>query len=543
MIEAGLIFPLVLTLVAGACRHHHPASSSAEHPARPSPQETNDNHFNGGSVSSPPPTSSNGSEAGAELSRRVAQVLDEGELKTARWGVCVVSLRDGRTLYARDAGRLMVPASNLKLYTTAAALELLGPDYRWRTSVYAGARPDAGGAIAGDLTLYGRGAPDLASRVTRQSPVSHLAELADALYRSGVRRVRGHVVGDESYLRGEALGDGWQWNDVQWYFGAEVSALSVDGNEITLFITPAAKAGEPAQVKLVPATDYVRVVNDTATVERGKKSTLGVTRGLSNNDVRLWGEFPLGQEGYGVRLSVHRPALWAARLFREALAARGIMVEGEAQAHDAREAERFDPSRQVEVVAIESAPLGDIVRRTNKESLNLHAELLLRTLGRARGESLAPETDEQKRRWRGDDEAGVAVLQHWLRAGVGVDPNGLSLHDGSGLSRLNLVTPEATVRLLRHMWQSQTSAIFRDSLPVAGRDGTLGHRLRGAKTAERIAAKTGVLTYTNSLSGYAMAADGEPLAFSIICNDEIERPSAIRLIDAIVEIITTYPSH
>ncbi|MCA1628165.1 MAG: D-alanyl-D-alanine carboxypeptidase/D-alanyl-D-alanine-endopeptidase [Acidobacteria bacterium] len=487
---------------------------------------------------------SNINEADAELARRIAQQIDGDKFKAARWGILVVSLRDGRTLYARNQEELFVPASNMKLYTTAAALELLGPDYRWRTSAYAAAGPDAQGTISSDLTLYGRGAPDLASRVTRQTPVAHLSEMADALYRRGIRRVRGAIVGDESYLRGNSLGDGWQWNDVQWYFGAEPSALSVDGNEITISITPATKAGEPAQVKLVPQTDYVRVVNDTETITRGEKSTLGVTRGLSDNEVRVWGAFPLGQATFSVRLSVHRPALWAAQLFRAALIARGISVEGGTRARDARvrASERFEPSRAVELAFVESAPLTEVVRQTNKESLNLHAELLLRTLGKERGAALAPVTDPQRERQRGDDEAGGAVLRQWLQISVGADAAAaLALHDGSGLSRLNLVTPATTVRLLRHMARSPLATVFHDSLPISGDDGTLADRLRDAKTRARIAAKTGALTYTNSLSGYLMTADSEPIAFSILCNDETGRAPATRTIDVIAETMTAYP--
>ena len=430
----------------------------------------------------------------------------------------VASLRDGRAVYARDAERTFTPASNMKLYSTAVALDLLGADYRWRTSVYAASAPGAGGTIDGDIVLYGRGAPDLAARTSRGRPVAHLAELADALYRRGVRRVRGAVVGDESYFRGEPLGDGWLWSDVQWYYGAEVSALSIDDNEITLDITPAAKPDAPAELKLTPATDYVRIINDTLTRERTTPTTIGVTRGLSDNEVRVWGEFPAGGRGFGARLAVHRPAQWAAQLFRDALRARGIAVDGAARASDARvrAAERLAPERAVELAAVTSRTLGEVARETNKASLNLQAELILRTLGKERGAD-APDPDPQKMRVRNDDVAGLAVVRRWLEA-AGVETSNLALHDGSGLSHLNLVTPAATVKLLSRMAASQRAAVFRDSLPVAGRSGTLRSRLRGT-TAERIVAKTGTLTHITSLSGYATAANGETLAFSILCND------------------------
>ncbi len=489
--------------------------------------------------------------ADEELSRAITRVIAEGELASARLGISVVSLRDGRVLHARDADRLFTPASNMKLYTTAAALDILGADYRWRTSVYARSQPDTRGALAGDIVLYGRGAPDLTAQPRRRRPgasssssTTHLTRLADELYRRGVRRISGSVIGDESYFRGEALGDGWLWEDVQWYFGAEPSALSVDGNEVTLTISAAARVNAPAELKLVPPTDYMRLTNDTTTAERGVRSAIGVHRGLSTNEVRVWGEFPIGSRGYDVRLSVYKPALRAAQLFREALRARGITVEGEAHARDwrARREDEFDPARAVELAATTSRPLADLIRAINKQSLNLEAELLLRTLGKERGATMAPVPDPEKMPVRADDVAGVAVIRQWLGE-AGVPTGTLSLHDGSGLSRLNLVTPEATTRLLALMAGRPEAKVFHDSLPIAGRDGTLSFRLRGASVAgqPRVAAKTGSLTYVDSLSGYATTAAGEPLAFSIFCNDDTTRAASSRVIDAIVALLVAYP--
>lgn len=477
-------------------------------------------------------------EKDAALASEIDRIIDAGDLSFARWGVAVVSLRDGRIVYARDAESLFTPASVMKLYTTAVALDLLGADYRWRTSVYADAEPNDDGVIRGNLTLYGRGSPDLSAR----GADSDFAALADALYRRGIRRVRGDVVGDESYFRGEALGAGWLWEDAQWYYGAEPSALSVDGNEITVSISPAGATGQPVDVKVVPQTDYVRVTNDARTVERGARPALGVTRSLSSNDVRVWGEFPAGGAAFGVRLSVQRPALWAARLFREALRARGIEVRGEARVRDARDDAKkaFDPSKSDELAYVLSEPLGEAAREVNKESLNLQAELILRTLGVERG-SYAPEPDPRRERTRDADAAGAAILRRWLEQ-AGIETRTLALHDGSGLSRLNLVTPKATARLLARMSGSPEAEAFRASLPVAGRDGTLRGRLQSAPAESSVQAKTGTLTYVNGLAGYARAADGEPLAFAIFSNDKTLPQSSVRLIDEIVLALTRRPA-
>ncbi|MEP6705919.1 MAG: D-alanyl-D-alanine carboxypeptidase/D-alanyl-D-alanine-endopeptidase [Pyrinomonadaceae bacterium] len=480
-----------------------------------------------------PISSANASAADIELAHLIDQAIDTGELASARWGVFVMSLRDGRTLYSRDGGKLFTPASNMKIYTTAVALDLLGADYRWRTSVYAQAQPDINGTIKGDLTLYGRGAPDLVSQRKENEP--SLAKLADDIYAQGVRRVTGNIIGDESYFRGNSFGDGWLWNDIQWYFGAEASALSIDSNEIDLTITPASKTGKPATVGLNKSGNYFHILNNVATVDGSTVPSVGINRGVSDNELIVWGEFPAGGKGFGARLSVYNPALWAATLFKEALAARGITIDGEPRSRNYRvvASERFDPRQSIELAAVTSGTLAEIVRETNKKSINLNAELILRTLGKERG-AMAPDPDQHKMRERGDDEAALAIIRGWLER-AGIPTNNLALHDGSGLSRLDLVTPQATALLLVAVSRTSAASTFRSSLPVAGKDGTLAFRMKAS--GERITAKTGSLTYDNALSGYITTPAGEDLAFSIICNDSTHGSDSISVIDKIGTIL------
>ncbi|MEP6741640.1 MAG: D-alanyl-D-alanine carboxypeptidase/D-alanyl-D-alanine-endopeptidase [bacterium] len=473
-----------------------------------------------------------------ELAQQINSTIDSSEFAYARWGICVISLANGAVLYQRDADRLFTPASNMKIYTTGVALDLLGADYRWRTSVHASTQPDAGGQIQGDLILYGRGAPDLVA-ASNDSSKGSLSRLADQLYQKGIRRIDGNVIGDESYFRGDPIGDGWQWTDLQWYFGAEASALSINGNEVDVNIVPAEKSSEAPTVKVSNAQANMVVQNRMALTDKEGRPTVGLHRGLSDNNLEVWGEFAPSSKGFGARLSVHDPALWAARLFVEALEARGIAVGGEAQSRNARTAQssRFDPGKASELAFVASQPLSEIAKKTNKESVNLNAELILRTLGRERGEMAAG--PEPAGRERGDDESGLAVVRLWLlRAAV---PSAhIALHDGSGLSRLDLVTPETSARLLVAMSKTASAGVFKDSLPIAGRDGTLAGRLRSL--SDRVWAKTGSLTYDNSLSGYMITAQGEPLAFSIMCNDQTGRDSSSRLIDEILALLADPPN-
>jgi len=451
--------------------------------------------------------------------------------------VAVVSLGDGRLLFERNGDKLFTPASNMKVYTTAVALDLLGGDYTWRTSVYSGTEPDASGAIRGDLILYGRGAPDLVSH-NKKDNANSLDELALALMQRGVKRIQGNVVGDESYFRGDEIGDGWQWNDLQWYFGAEASALSVNDNEVDINIASPRTQDEKPKIVSSDVDDYVQINNDIATTKRGERFTIGVHRGLSDNDVHVWGEFPMGSGGYGVRLSVHRPALWSAGLFLRALNAHGISVDGVAKARDSRmpEAERFKPDGNRELAFVTSKPLSQIIKLTNKESINLYAELILRTLGRERA-ALLPGAGSGRE--RGDDEAGTALVRLWLsRAGIANDR--IAIHDGCGLSRLDLVTPKSTAGLLFAIHLTPAAELFKESLPVAGVDGTLQGRL--GRLAGRVFAKTGTLTYDHSLSGYVTTANGGTFAFSIMCNDSVGKTGGVRLIDQLVSALTDYPA-
>ena len=472
----------------------------------------------------------------AALAKRIEEIINSSDLKQGRWGVFVISMGDGHVVYSRDADQVFMPASNMKAYTTAVAVDLLGPDYHWRTSVYATQPADANGVISGDLILYGRGSPDLISRQKGDAP--SLAKFADQLYAAGVRRVTGNVIGDGSYFRGEPFGVGWQWNDLQWYYGAEPSALSIDENAVEVTLSPGSKSGESASAVVSPNQNYVRLLNTGTTGNRDAPTSIGVFRDLSANDVHVWGEFPAGGHAFSAFLSVHDPSLWAATLFKQALITRGIKVDGQVGSRDFHvdENQPINLQKMIELGSEDSEPLSEIIRHTNKESDNLYAELIVRTLGKERG-STAPDPDSRKNQTRGDDEAGTAVVRGWLQ-GKGIPTQGLAIRDGSGLSRLDLITPESTARLFAAMAQSNAAQVFFDSLPVAGHDGTLSGRLKNVEG--RISAKTGSLTYVHSLSGYATTPNRERLAFSILCNNVTADRAAIATIDEIAAAIAQF---
>lgn len=483
-----------------------------------------------------------------ELRARLEDVVRQPQLASAQVAAKVVSLDTGRVLYEENAGKLLMPASNMKIYTVAAALDRLSPDYRFTTSVYAPARPDASGTVRGDLTVYGRGDPSLAARFNDKDYYKAIDELAARIAAAGVRRVEGDLVGDESYFTGAPLGLGWEWDDLQWYYGAEVSALSVNDNAIDLFVKPGALVGAPCVITTgPPATLFLTVVNRTTTTARGTKRDLIVHRGLTSNIIEVGGSLPLDDKGYTGSVAVPHPALMFVEMLRAALTERGVTVTGRARTVDAstRGGVTLNPFRPsspsaftsdslaslVEIASRQSPPLSVIAAQTLKPSQNLYAELLLRALGKAAGSRTDPKQETA--------EAGIEVVKAFVReAGVNGE---LVIRDGSGLSRHNLITADATVQLLTYMSRHRYANAFRDALPVAGVDGTLRSRFKAAPAAGNVRAKTGTIDMVSSLSGYVTSAAGERLVFSIIINN-VSGEASIResYIDAMTRLLASF---
>jgi D-alanyl-D-alanine carboxypeptidase/D-alanyl-D-alanine-endopeptidase (penicillin-binding protein 4) len=463
-----------------------------------------------------------------ELAQRIDEIVEKSDFRNARWGVFVTSLKDGRVLVARDAQKTFNPASTMKAVTTAVALDKLGADFRWRTNIMAEREIDQNGTLNGDLILYGRGAPDFDEPDVRS--------LIEQLKQKGLRRVAGNIVGDASYFQAASLGGGWVWEEAQWYYGAEPSALSYSDNTVLIEVVPGDKVDSPATVKTSPEAEFITITNQAMTRAGASAQTFGVHRDLDANNFQVWGEVPPGKS-MGVRTTVHAPEIWAANDLKKALEKAGIAVEGTIKSVDWRTKDPNAAGNLKELAAVESETLGEIVKRTNKHSHNLNAELMLRTVGRQAREN--EEKENSRKIVLGDDELGAMTIKNWL-SGRGVELGDTVIHDGSGLSRLNFITPETMGRLLVFALQTKTANVFTDSLPIAGTDGTLGGRL--SKFKGRIIAKTGTITYVAGLAGYAQAANDEQFAFTIFCNNETRPSDATGTIDRIAAAIAEYPN-
>jgi D-alanyl-D-alanine carboxypeptidase/D-alanyl-D-alanine-endopeptidase (penicillin-binding protein 4) len=297
--------------------------------------------------------------------------------------VKIISIDTGRTIFEHNPEKYFNPASNAKLYTAALALERLGADYRIKTSLYSSARPDASGTLKGDLIIYGRGDPTMAARLNGGDYFKGTEPLISQLVNAGIRRIEGDVVADQSYFSGPPFGAGWEWDDLQAYYGAEVSALTINDNALDLFVKPAERVGLPCRISTGPSTSFVTLINRTQTSAKGSESKIVVYRPLGENVIYVSGRLPIDSTGYYNSVAVHDPAGLFASLFRDALDQRGIMVRGRARFLDwkYREVTPLNPAKLIELGSIESMPLSDIVRETLKPSQNLYAQLLLLQVG------------------------------------------------------------------------------------------------------------------------------------------------------------------
>jgi len=432
--------------------------------------------------------------------------VDKGE-----WGLLIVDAATGKTLYEKNADKYFVPASNMKLLTTALALDTLGPDYQFRTMIETNGKLSKKGKLTGDLILVGRGDPNLSNRKfpfdTKEEfdgpPEKALAELADGVAARGVKEISGDIVGDDSYFPRERYPDGWEIDDMVWEYGAAISAIVVDDNTVSLTLTPGEKAGDAVRSALEPVEQEFAVKNEVTTVGAKEKADLRLTREPGANIVVVSGTLPARSAPRKLVLAIQEPAQHAATLLARLLAERGVKFHGKVRArHDP------DPAEAARTVLAEhlSIRLGDEVRLLNKISQNLHAEVLLRTAARQSGP------------WSDPEDLQKFPMQFYAKAGIA--PDDVVQADGSGLSRHDLVTPRAFVTLLQYAQKQAWFPAYYASLPVAGVDGTLTDRMKISAIAGRIHAKTGSVSHVRTLSGFAETPGGRLLIFSFLSNNE-----------------------
>lgn len=459
--------------------------------------------------------------APAPAAPTIEAIFDDTAFAHAHWGVVVQSLQTGEPLYEQNRDKFFMPASNMKLITGAAALDALGPEYRYRTRIVA-AGPIEDGVLRGDLKIIGAGDPAISGRFTEGDPRAIFRAWADSLRAHGIERVAGAIIGVDTVFDDRNWGRGWMWDDLLSYYSAEFSGLTFNEGAIEVTVFPGSGVGAPGIIVLDPPTGYVRVQNRTTTVPAGTPPRIRFEREVTGAGLIVSGEIPADSTVVQRDLAVRGSSSFFVSMLRQVLREEGIMVEGPALVLGDRigfEEESALLGTPEPLFIHLSPPMREILPALLKPSQNQIAEILLKTLGRElRGE--------------GSSEAGTEVVDSLLVV-WDLDPSELLMADGSGLSRYNYVTPDLLIALLERMTRSPHWELWYASLPIAGIDGTLRNRLRGTVAEGNVHAKTGTLANTRALSGYLTTADGERLIFSMIANNHAQSSrDADRLIDA-----------
>jgi D-alanyl-D-alanine carboxypeptidase/D-alanyl-D-alanine-endopeptidase (penicillin-binding protein 4) len=450
--------------------------------------------------------------ATTRFAKRVDTLLGAEPAGKGEWGLLIADAETGQTLYEQNAAKYFVPASNMKLFTTALALEKLGTEFRFHTTLETAGAVSPEGELSADLVLVGRGDPNLSNRKFPFNlkeefdgpPERGLAELADALVAKGVKKMSGDVIGDDSYFPRERHPNGWEIDDMVWEYGAAVSALVVNDNTATVTLTPGQAPGDAVQIAVAPRTQDFILDNEVTTTAANAKADLTLTREPGAHLVVLRGTLPEKSAPRKLVLAIEEPALHAAFLLKALLEQRGVEIGGGVRArHEAVRVEGVTPTVLAEHVSI---PLGDSVKLVNKISQNLHTEVLLRTAMRQQGN------------WNSFADVAKFATDFYGKAGIA--PDDIIQTDGSGLSRHDMVTPRAMLTLLRYAQTRPWFESFFASLPVAGMDGTLEERMKNTPAAGRVHAKTGSVEHVRTMSGFADTAGGRRLAFSFMSNNE-----------------------
>ncbi|MEH0933699.1 D-alanyl-D-alanine carboxypeptidase/D-alanyl-D-alanine endopeptidase [Micromonospora psammae] len=448
----------------------------------------------------PPATAESPTPAATRLHATIDAILADARLAGAQAGVVVVDTGTGETLYDRNGDRRLVPASNTKLLTSTAALELLGPGHRFTTDVSTDGTRRAG-LVSGNLYLRGGGDPTMLA--------ADYDALAARVAADGVRVVTGNLVADDTRYDRTRLGPDWTWDDESYYYAAQVSALTVapdtdyDAGTVIVRAAPAATAGLPPVVTMTPPNGYVRIDNRAETVAEGE-TTISFEREHGTNTVVVTGRIAVDDTPTSDWMTVWEPTGYAADIFRTALRRHGVRVLGRTVLG------RATPESAASVARHDSMPLAELMVPFLKLSNNGHAEVLTKEIGRVISGS-------------GTWPAGLTAISEYV-ADTGMDTGTLRQRDGSGLSRRNLIPPAEFVGLLAAVRAEPWFDTWYAALPIAGNSdrfvgGTLRSRMRGTPAANNVRAKTGSLTGVSGLSGYVTDADGRVLAFSVVLNN------------------------
>jgi serine-type D-Ala-D-Ala carboxypeptidase/endopeptidase (penicillin-binding protein 4) len=432
----------------------------------------------------------------------IAQYLKRPGVRSALWGIQIMDPGTNSVVLEVNPDKTFLPASVLKVLTTSTALEKLGPDFKYRTGVYTNGTIDSDGTLQGDLVLVGRGDPNLTDPYGELLEKPALLELARELKGRGISRIQGDIIGDDSYFDSDSPVKGWTALALKSLYGAPINALSVNNNVLWVYARPT-KFNQKVIVGVEPQTSYFKIRNEAKTGSRRARQTIRVQLIRRTNTIVVSGILPANKTASQPVL-LERAAEVAANMLQEALQSEGITVHGKVQAIHYGDVSEDQRKSWKLLAEHQSPPLIRALEIINKKSQNLHAEMLLRTLG-------------AEFKGSGTNEAGLQVVKEFL-VDSGIESERIKLNDGCGLSRENLVTPRFQTSLLSFLSQRYYFDLFRNTLAISGTDGTLKNRMSALDVRGSIHAKTGTLNGVTTLAGYMTTKSGRNLIFSIFAN-------------------------
>lgn len=438
-----------------------------------------------------------------EFSKQLDDIFNDPSFRNANWGVVIQSLENGEYFYKRNEDKFFIPASNLKLFTTSAALLLLGPNYRFSTNIFTSGY-QSGSTLYGDLIVQGRGDPTISGRFYNGDVYYVFDTWIDSLLNLGITQINGNIVGDDNLFDDLGLGSGWSWDYETDWSAAQSSAISFNDNCVDITISYDSKT-DTIIVKADPEVRSIIILNEIKPASKNEKNNIIVYRERGTNVITVSGKFRKDSQSYTTYATVQNPTQFTMLALKSRLEKRGIRINGYAVDVDDYD-RKVDYTNSKLLFSSYSEPLKEILKVINKGSHNFYAEQLFKTIGL------------EKKGFGSFDNAYSAVREVFVD--IGLNPDNIVMADGSGLSHLNMVTPKQIVDLLKYMYSNKRLFNeFYNSLSIAGIDGTLGKRMQNTSAQNVVRAKTGYLNFVRSLSGYALTADNEPVAFTMIANN------------------------
>lgn len=466
-----------------------------------------------------------------ELQAQVNIFHNDPALKHASWSFLVIDLASDTPILAHNHRLSLVPASVQKLMTTAGALLIFGPDHRFVTTLHHDGYIDNQGRLHGNIYISGSGDPGFGSAFWNDtlSYETVAKKWVQEIKSAGIRHIGGHIMADDRLFDKEMTPRKWLWEDMGNYFGAGSNGLTVNENAFTIFFDAGHSTGDPVSIRsVVPEIPGMILTNEVSTGPRGSGDQVYIFGAPYQHERLLTGTVPLGATNFPVRGSMPDPPLFFSRYLASQLQQNGIPVDGQGTtilASNEKGSGLVTTAEERKQLGVwHSPPLSDIIYRTNMASVNVYAENLLKLMGLEAGK-------------QGTTTNGIKALTNiWTERGMVL--SGLKLHDGSGLAPSNRVTAEQIGFVLSHMWRQETYPHFLNSLPVAGRSGSLTGLFRNTRSEGILHAKSGFLDSVRSYAGYTTMQNGSEVAFVLIVNNyegtpAIMRSKMIRLLDAI----------